>query len=347
MPQTSNRDPALTLYVAGILVTLAAMIVAFGISDSAPVVVLVGADSTATATGGAVPVPVMPVPSVVAPPAAPAAPPALPPTIQVIEVAAVPPAGDPFDPVWDEAPMLEVPLQPQTITRPMLQEVTIKTVRIRAMRDGRQIAWRLDWEAPTPAHNVDAGQFSDGVALQFPLQPNTPFMMGGPGLPVRILHWKALWQRDIDQGYQEVEDLHPNYHADFYWFATGQFPFPVAQSLSSPEARQFMPAMAAGNPVADPDRQTPVEELVAEGFGTATTVRSSPTAAHGAWREGKWTVVITRPLDPDDPLAAAIQSGSADAVALAVWDGSAANVGGRKHWSAWVPMKLISGSASR
>ena len=343
-PNTPSGDRALTLYLAGILVTLAAMIVAFQIAGQSPIVVVVGTDTPAAASaspGSATPPTIASVP----PPAPPTVA-AKPASIQVIEVAAVPAAEDINHAAWADAPTLEVPLQAQTIARPFLTRATVKQVRIQAMRDARQIAWRIEWDAPAPAWNVDAGRFTDAVALQFPLQPNTPFMMGGPGLPVRILHWKALWQKDIDEGYQQVEDLHPNYYADLYWFATGKFPFPILESLASPEARQFMPALAAGNPMANPERKTPLEEIIAEGFGTATTRDAAPGNAHGTWQDGRWIVTFIRPLDTADPLAAAIQTGHADAIAFAVWDGSNQNVGGRKHWSGWIPMTLVSGSTT-
>ena len=134
--------------------------------------------------------------------------------------------------------------------------------------------------------------------------------------------------------------MHPNYRADFYWFADGDFPSPYATSLDNPQARQFMPAMAAGNPMADPGRERPVEELVAEGFGTATTVRDTISGANGHWKDGRWTVVFDRPLTSDDPIAAAMSAGKADALAFAVWDGTAKNVGGQKHFSNWIPVRL-------
>ena len=159
-------------------------------------------------------------------------------------------------------------------------------------------------------------------------------------MPVRILHWKALWQKDIDEHYQQVEDVHPNYRADFYWFADQPVPSSYATALDNPQARQFMPAMAAGNPMADPARERPVEEIVAEGFGTATTLPGTSSGAHGIWKDGRWTVVFDRSLRAGDPLAAAMNSGKADALAFAVWDGAAKNVGGRKHFSNWVPLRL-------
>lgn len=263
-----------------------------------------------------------------------------PPQVVMARTTAVPDPHDPFDRAWDKAPVLEVPLQPQAVARPVLETATVARLSVQALRDDRRAAWRLSWAAARPSENVDAGKFTDAVALQLAPDPSTPFVMGGPGKPVHILHWKALWQKDIDQGYQDVQHLHPNFWADLYWFAEGKFPFPVGSSFKSKAARQYLVAMSAGNPMARPDRTSPVEEIVAQGFGSATTVPGEASGGKGVWKDGHWTVVIDRPLAGDDAIARILAAKAPASIAFAVWDGSAQNVGARKHYCVWVPLKV-------
>ena len=56
--------------------------------------------------------------------------------------------------------------------------------------------------------------------------------MGGRNLPVEILHWKGIWQKDLDEHFQDVQDLHPNYWTDLYWFARGTFPYRVPEAFA-------------------------------------------------------------------------------------------------------------------
>jgi hypothetical protein len=223
----------------------------------------------------------------------------------------------------------------------MLETSTVPSIRVEILRDDRRIAWRLSWVAPTPASLVETAHFSDAVALQFPMADGAPFTMGGKGLPVRLIQWRAIWQKDIDEGFQDIKKVYPNSWYDLYWFSTtGAGPVPMA-SLIDPAAVQFDPARAAGNPMAKFDRTQPFDELVAEGFGTVTSIGDSPGQARGVWRDGRWTVVIDRPWDTQDPLIARLLAmGSKGMISLAVWDGSAGNRGGRKHHCGWVPMRI-------
>jgi hypothetical protein len=213
-------------------------------------------------------------------------------------------------------------------------------VTVQAARDDKRIAWRLSWPTSQPAVQVETGQFADAVAIQVPMVDNAPFTMGAQGMPVRLLQWKAVWQQDIDKGFQDIPDLYPNAVSDLYWFTSGEAPYRLATVLKDPRARQFIPALAAGNPMADFERKVPVEEIVAEGFGTATHVPDCPSRARGVWKDGRWTVVVDRPLDPQDPLVARLQSAQANMISFAVWDGQAGNRGGRKHYCGWVPLRV-------
>jgi hypothetical protein len=173
------------------------------------------------------------------------------------------------------------------------------------------------------------------VAIEFPLDAGAAPMMGHQGAKVQILHWKALWQKDIDAGFQDVQDLHPNYWSDLYWFAEGKFPFPVQTSFRNPSSLQWFIAQSAGNPMAVFSRTQPIEELIAEGFGTLTHQKESASTGKGAWVNNTWAVVISRPLTTQDPADFQFHAGEKAQVAFAVWQGSAGNVGGRKQWTSW------------
>ena len=247
---------------------------------------------------------------------------------------------DPASAQWDEAPTLDVEVLPQTIAAPVLETATIKNVRIQSLSDDQWIAWRLGWDDPTQDMNVDAGRFCDAVAIQLPLTRYAQYTMGDKNTKVQILHWKALWQKDIDEQFQDVQDLHPNYWTDMYWFAEGEFPYRVPGAFSDPVSRQWFAAEQARNPVSQFGRKQPTEELIAAGYGTLTTQPVSVTVGRGAWTSGRWTVVFARPKHTDDPADYQFGAGGQKVLSLAVWDGSAGNSGGRKHWSNWIPFEV-------
>lgn len=254
----------------------------------------------------------------------------------VPRVAGALPLADATSPRWDAAPTLEVRLQRQTIAMPMLAEATVETARLQGLTDGERIALRVTWLDPTVDANVDTGRFTDAVALQFPLERNAAFSMGSWRRPVEILHWKALWQRDVDEHFQDVQDLHPNYWADLYWFAEGR-PYRVPDSFADPVSHQWFTGYSAGNPLSDFHRAVPIEELAAEGYGSLTEHDEAVAVGGGArLPDGRWAVVFSRPLRTDDPLDYQFAGGSTGQLGVAVWDGSGGNVGGRKHWSDWV-----------
>jgi hypothetical protein len=250
------------------------------------------------------------------------------------------PALDPFAAEWEQAPALELVVTPQGVTMPVLEEPSIEQMRVQALTDGGVILWRLVWPDTTPDVNVDSGRFTDAVALQFPVTPDASYMMGEARKRVQILHWKGVWQRDVDEHFQDVQDLHPNYWTDLYWFADGEFPYPVPAAFQDRRSHEWFPAYRAGNPMADFHRESPVEELFAEGYGSLTHQAESVTQGGGAWQNGSWAVVFSRPLRTDDPLDYQFAPGGRGSMAVAVWEGSAGNVGGRKHWSLWYEFRI-------
>ncbi|MCC6581738.1 MAG: hypothetical protein IT440_15000 [Phycisphaeraceae bacterium] len=318
------------LLIVFILVCVAASLTAVLIAVQRPVVVIVQSP---------------PAPATVASQAATVAPTALPAaapdnTVIAGRLANLPAVGEVDDPAWASVNVLSLDLLPQQTAPPMLDSPTVPRLRIQAAHDGRRIAWRLAWSASQPATQVETSTFTDAVAIQFPLVDGAPFTMGAKGKPVAVLHWKALWQTDLDQGFQDVHKLYPNAHGDLYWFAQGGWPYPIREAFKDPMSRNWLVGVAAGNPMSMLDRVQPVEELVAEGFGSSTTVPRSPSAARGRWRDGEWVVVIDRPLEADDSLAVCLTPGKRSQIAFAVWDGHAGNVASRKHYIGWVPFKV-------
>ena len=86
-----------------------------------------------------------------------------------------------------------------------------------------------------------------------------------------------------------------------------------------------------------------VETLAAEGFGTLTAQAGDGVKAQGAWKDGVWRVVFTRPMiaAPGDlrvPLEPAAQG--VVPIAFAVWNGEAQERDGLKRLSGWHALRF-------
>ena len=258
------------------------------------------------------------------------------------------PVKDVHSPVWEKTRFVSVKLYPQNIVSPKVRRASVKSIRVKVLYNTEKIAFLLEWDDKTRDALLDVDKYTDQVAIQLPLNPSSPpsFMMGQKGGRVHIIHWKAIWQDDIEKGYRDVDVLYPNYWVDLYWMGQPQFfgegeihthP-PHLREFISPEAEIFIPGFAAKNPMAVLHRKYPVEEVMAEGFGTLTTQPRQNASGWGVWENGKWRVIIARPLVSDDPLDAPITKKTY--VAFAVWDGSKGNVGARKNYSPWIELIL-------
>lgn len=258
------------------------------------------------------------------------------------------PFKEPYSPIWEKIEPIEINLLPQNVVAPMLKESTISKLKIRAIHNSEYIAFLLEWIDNTKDAIVNVDKFSDQVAIQFPTDPKAPgsFMMGQKNNRVHIIHWKAMWQEDIEKGYKDVGEIYPNYWVDLYWkdhphiFGEGEVPNspPHIIEFSSPVIEKFIPGFGVRNPLSVLNRSEPVEELMAEGFGTLTTQPNQNAKGWGEWKDGKWRVIISRPKVSDDPIDAPITEETF--VAFAVWDGSKKNVGARKNFSTWIKMIL-------
>ena len=165
-------------------------------------------------------------------------------------------------------------------------------------------------------------------------------MHGRSGAARQHLALESRLAADIDQGFQEVVEAYPNFWNDYYPFVVGKPPYHVPTDFSSADARAYFIGWTAGNPLSDPNRVTPVEDLNALGFGTLTHQKNQDVLGRGVYKDGKWNVVFSRPFASADASDAQLLSGKASSVAFAVWNGSNQEVGARKQLSSWVTLQV-------
>lgn len=233
---------------------------------------------------------------------------------------------------WSEASAVLVPLAAQQIAQPFLEEALVTELLVRAVHDGERVSLLLEWDDDSIDDLNGIRRYHDAVAVQLPTTAGeTPALtMGAPGSPVHLLQWRATWQRDIDTGDKTgVDQMFPEVVHDV-----------MPDDVLPPEtAALYWVGRAAGNPLSQLRRATPVEEAVAEGFGSVTHLPTQTATGRGVHDDNRWRVAISLPsarAGVGEPLA----TGTSWPVAFAVWLGSEENRGGRKHIANWQSLVL-------
>jgi hypothetical protein len=243
------------------------------------------------------------------------------------------PVDDPEAGVWHDAQRVEVPLLAQQIVQPYLEQAAVHALDVRALTNGTELAFLLEWEDDSVDDLDGIRRYHDAVAVQLPTAAGAAppaLTMGAPGVPVHILQWRATWQRDIDSdGKTGVDQIYPEVVHDV-------MPDDI---LPKETAALYWVGREVGNPLSQVFRTTPVEEVVAEGFGSVTHLPTQSARGVGVHSGDGWRVIVSVPTNRagvGDELAA----GTAWPVAFAVWLGSEENRGGRKHISNWQTLQL-------
>jgi Ethylbenzene dehydrogenase len=256
------------------------------------------------------------------------------PATEVIAVPAAQLPGSPSDAAWDSAPEYLAKLIPQDLVEPRLAQASTPEVRVQAMTNGSEIAFRLRWVDATQNDTEIPGQFVDACAVQIPakLMPNPPApQMGEAGSLVQIAYWRADWQAWVNGRADNIKSIYPNAEITHYPFQ--------ANSLApgSPEqnemAKRYAPADAVGNRRQSP-RTSAVESLTAEGPGTLAPNPGMAVKGSGVRTQDGWAVMIVRPL-PEGLAPKARTS-----IAFAVWQGANKEAGARKMRSGWAPLAV-------
>lgn len=238
---------------------------------------------------------------------------------------------DPEDRAWTRLAKWPVPMLLQNLATPFAPELVVPEISVRALHNGDQIAFHIEWE-DAGEDAIDAmARFRDAVAVQLPVDPaaNAAVTMGATNQPVHIMQWRAAWQADVDLGRRGVKDAFPNMYHDA----------PPEALMGEEAARQFYPAVVVGNPMARRDRTSPVDDLIAVGFGSLTTHEEQTANGRGVFTGKGWRVVIITPLQPGADKTR-LSPGITTSIAFAVWNGGAGNRGARKQWANWSPLEI-------
>jgi DMSO reductase family type II enzyme heme b subunit len=254
--------------------------------------------------------------------------------LRVVRVREQGPFRDPAAAFWQASPATAVTLLPQAMTLPSNLEPAVQSLQVKAVHDGKWVAFLLEWRDATESDRIVVDQFGDQVAIEFPsvfkkdALPSP--MMGNPGGRVEIWQWRAAFQQDLARGRPQVtNDLYPNAHADVY----------PDELLRAIDARPYMGAVGVDNLITRADK-SPVLEQIAEGWGSLTIQPDDQQAdGKGAWTDGTWRVVVTHPLVGSES-DARFTAGGDSAAAFAVWDGGSREVGPRKAWSTWIDVRF-------
>lgn len=252
--------------------------------------------------------------------------------ITAVRVAVRGPLTDPLAAHWARARPVTLAVQPQVMAVPHRPVPAVRELVVRAVHNGAWLAFRLEWKDGTRSDRIVLDNFGDQVAIQLPIDtkgsPPAP-MMGHAGGRVNIMQWRAAFQRDLDEGPPTVQDLYPNAWTDVY----------PDEVLSASDARPYAGALGIENPISR-GQASPVLDQMAEGWGSMTVKPDQHALGRGRWRDGRWHVVIARPLVSDDVNAPQLAPGDRTVVAFAVWEGGSREVGSRKGWVSWVPLLI-------
>lgn len=221
---------------------------------------------------------------------------------------------------------------------------SIAQVEARGFHNGKWIYIGLGWDDITKdTRRLNPKQFADAVAIMFPVErpdeisPEKPFSprMGKKGKTVNILQWRADWEEDLGshEGLVGLKDEYPH--------MIEGYSDPIVDEVKEFEKTPLRQGggRLAGNPLSQPDRGRSVDESNAEGFGTLTSQEHQDAFGSGFWQDGKWTVVIAKPLKTEDANDAQFEPGANTFINFAAWNGSEEDRNGQKSVSLmWHPI---------
>ncbi len=241
---------------------------------------------------------------------------------------------------WETVSSVEMPLAGQIIANPRLWTPSANSIRIKSLYNKEDIAFLLEWDDTT---NEQDEVYSDAVALQFPTKipegSRKPyFAMGESGKSVVIWHWRAY-----DESLQTEED---SGNIDLASATDGGSSIAEQEETDNAEAEEKEEVTEVKDAQEAKEKFkgfATIKEMNAKGFKNFAVQPSDSqdSKGKGYWKNGKWKVMITRPLvTVDKKKDIQFEKGKLIPYALAVWDGSNSEIGGQKSISSWYFLAL-------
>lgn len=213
----------------------------------------------------------------------------------------------PTDKAWNQVKAVTIPLMRQDFVAPR-GGGSVKDLQVASIYTDGEILIKLTWEDKTKNSQFSPTEkYSDACAVEFPVNDKQmpSFALGEKGNPVNAWLWRAIVEE------KEKIDYPPAY-SDFY--RSGSIDTVIK------------------------NEQPTAENLVAEGFGTVTSLEVQDVQAQGIWKNGQWVVVMKRRLDSAS--GAAFKKDMIIPIAFAIWDGANAERDGIKSISPWHLLKI-------
>lgn len=236
--------------------------------------------------------------------------------------------GEIAEDTWTSAPAVPIVVSPL-----WWRDYAEPDLRVQALHDGKTIALRLSWQDATVNDSIGRPEdFEDLAAVQLYRGEAEPFLgMGSEAARIDLWQWRASWQRPATAAAGSLDDypfVSPNYAA----LLRGK----------EKEVPDFLTARAAGNLNSGPERDRSAGSLAARGFGSTTFLprASQRVSASASWKDGRWTVVLKRPLGVGADEGYTLEPGGHCSAAFALWDGAAGDRNGQKLVSIWHDLKI-------
>ncbi len=204
--------------------------------------------------------------------------------------------SDPTDPAWDTAPAMTFNMAPNVIKEPRLFTSLTEFVTVRALYNDSNIALRVDVDDRT--YSVPGSDLEREYALEDVVATRDAIAVQIPA---------ALSGTNEKPYFRQGDKKNPVN----MWVWTAPSVEPAAE-------------------------QTAVI-MDAKGLDKAPAVRddSSSLSATGEWKDGRWQVVFSRPLETEAVEDLQFSEGVYTPIAFASWDGLNGEVGIRNSFTSW------------
>ncbi len=141
-------------------------------------------------------------------------------SVRLYQVEGSLPSDDPNSSQWDSVPESEFKLAPQVHWPDRIQEVTVKSVKVKGLHDGQNLAILVEYEDPTE-DDKDAAAVEFMVGDQKAHFAHGQEMLQVEGGPVNIWYWKKENGKALDMSAKGFKTLAPQEKQDVQ--ATGSW----------------------------------------------------------------------------------------------------------------------------